>query len=105
LALPYTLLLLSQRHTSSGFTAPLRGPGAEPVGSPRARKRARPGVDTAEQRVALDRLKAQMVSLEEVWPPRSCRPLCDSSLLCNQRQVWTEENASGKVVGDMVGAC
>ena len=36
------------------------------MGCPRARKRVRPGIETAEQRAALDRLKGQMVELEEV---------------------------------------
>ncbi|KAK9827993.1 hypothetical protein WJX81_006084 [Elliptochloris bilobata] len=47
--------------------------GAEAVGSPRARKRPRAGVDTPEQRTALERAKAQMVELEEVIPWRAVR--------------------------------
>lgn len=40
--------------------------GSDNVGSPRVRKRPRPGLDTPDQRAALEGVKAQMVELEEV---------------------------------------
>ena len=40
--------------------------GSDNVGSPRVRKRSRPGLDTPDQRAALEGVKAQMVELEEV---------------------------------------
>lgn len=69
-------------------------PGPEVVGGPRARKRARPGIETAEQRVALERLKSQMVDLEEV----TLFLLCHSNLFQTPACTTLSETACAQAL-------